>query len=254
MNGQYLHSDAIKRVHSLAYDLALGAVMGRWHAKIHVSFYSPGDSERVENWHESFHEYWQEMSRSDSVLPMVSIDVLEAFGYVQPSESDRPGYMAWTLTQKAMALLDRPPTSIFISYKRDASSSLAMLIWSELRLMGFEPFFDIRNISVGDEWKQVLENRVRGSDFFVLVVAPTTFNSAPVCDEIRWALETPSTHVLPILHGGADHRTLQEGPFPTLIERSFHRIEKELSLDLYNAIEYIKTSLRTMQSKGRVME
>lgn len=108
----------------------------------------------------------------------------------------------YKLSSKAFDLLNRPltPPSVFISYRRRASSAFGLLLVARLKAVGVQnPFIDM-NIQPGDEWHAQLENIVRGSRYFILLIGDGTLESDYVQQEIAWALATPNVIIIPVLH------------------------------------------------------
>ena len=192
----------VERIHTLARDLAYGALNGRWSPKIGIAFIggdqygwlsqvgdpSPLMEYLVEKW-------------NDRPPPA---ELLTSFGYFNWLEERESGTNIYILTEKAFGLLEKPtaPPSVFISYRRNQSSALGLLIVARLKAVGVEnPFIDM-NIDPGDEWHALLEKTVRQSQYFVALMGPGTLESPYVRREIEWALDAQGVHVIPIWHNG----------------------------------------------------
>ena len=185
--------DPIERVHRYARDLAWGAVNDYWDA-------SHGD--RGFPWGESS---TQPIERRDQLAEwktrvwldqLPSLVLLQAFDYLRYDSG------AWILTPKAFDLLGTPltPPSVFISYRRRASSAFGLLLVARLKMVGVSnPFIDM-NIQPGDDWRAHLEQIVRGSRYFILLVGEGTLESEYIQQEIGWALSTPNAVIIPVLH------------------------------------------------------
>jgi len=80
------------------------------------------------------------------------------------------------------------PPSVFISYKQDQSSALALLIEARLKLQdsNINVFID-KLLQPGDDWEQRLEETVRQSRYFICLVGKNTLESETVQKEIQWA-------------------------------------------------------------------
>ncbi|NJL96176.1 MAG: toll/interleukin-1 receptor domain-containing protein [Anaerolineae bacterium] len=139
-----------------------------------------------------------------------------------------------------MLLYEAPPVSIFISYRRSSSSALAMLIHAELRVEGFNPFLDIRTLVPGDEWHRVLRQRVMDASVFISVLAPDSLASENVAEEVAWALESPQTRIIPVLHAGLRVEDLRAGAFPQLADKNLILLEEDRAADIYAALEQIR--------------
>lgn len=195
-------SDPIERIHALARDLAYGAVNGKWSSRISIS-YEPVDRfvwinniGNPMNIDEYLTDKWNELNPS--------ADVLTSFGYMQQVEKRESGTTVYLLTEKAFTLLEKPTTlpSIFVSYRRNVSSALGLLVVARLKAVGIpNPFIDMV-IDPGAEWHALLEQTVRRSRFFIALIAPGTLESEYVKQEIKWALDTPETTIIPLWHGG----------------------------------------------------
>jgi len=86
-------------------------------------------------------------------------------------------------------------------------------------------------LNAGDVWYGILEEKVKSSDTFIILLGKTTLESQYVRSEIQWALNTPNTTIIPILHNDFDEAQL-EGEFRALKHTNYIRIQTE------NAIEY----------------
>lgn len=152
-------SDRLEQVRRCAYDIAWGALHGYWDNFFIRSLKRDGEL----NLGKYLKDVWGQVN-DIYLVP----EILEAFGYL--AKSTRGGD-TFEITEKAFLLLEKPrPLSIFISYRRQISSALAMLIWSELRVDGFKPFLDIRDINTGDIWHGMLETKVRESNVFIVIL------------------------------------------------------------------------------------
>ncbi|MGQ9887991.1 MAG: toll/interleukin-1 receptor domain-containing protein [Aggregatilineales bacterium] len=111
---------------------------------------------------------------------------MNSFGYLKVSENGNH-----VLTLRAFDLLRTPvtPPTIFISYRRNTSSALSLLIEARLKLVdrNINVFID-KLLEPGDEWHAELEARVRQSRYFVCLLAPKSLESKFVPNEITWAL------------------------------------------------------------------
>ena len=193
--------DPIDRVHTLALDLAYGVSRGLWGTNLTVE--RMHGNEQWMNWSNvqsgpaNFDEY---MTRKWADEPP-SAYLMLSFGYFVEFEQ-KDGYL---LTAKAFALLEKPttPPSVFISYARRQSSALALLIEARLKLedRNLRAFID-KDIPLGDEWRDVLVERISASQYFILLLTMDTLLSKPVAEEIVIALKTPTCRIIPICHGG----------------------------------------------------
>ena len=150
----------------------------------------------------------------------------------------------FTVTQKAFDLLSQPeePPSVFISYRREVSSALGLLIVARMKAVGAHDVFIDMNIQPGAEWHAQLEERVRKCRRFVLLVGRTTLESEYVQKEIAWAIDTLGLIIIPVLH---DRMTEADLP-AELSSRQVIRVESESAehyelamIKLLNAFGYV---------------
>jgi TIR domain len=195
-------TNPLERIHTLARDLAYGAMNGLWSSKISLSFVARD-------------EYWwistegNEVSISDYLETkwqneQPSANVLMSFGYFSLLAERESGTIVYLLTEKAFGLLEKPtaPPTVFISYRRSQSSALGLLVVARLKAAGVpNPFIDMV-IDPGAEWHALLEKTVRGSRYFIALLAPGTLESTYVRQEIEWALNTPDQIIIPFWHNG----------------------------------------------------
>ena len=114
----------------------------------------------------------------------------------------RMGYLAegvtdndMTPTPAAYAMIeDAEPSSIFISYSRQESSTFALLVLERLKNAGLQPFLDLA-LEPGENWHEGLKERIQSREYLVLLLGPTTLASAYVVEEIEWALAADLTLV-----------------------------------------------------------
>jgi hypothetical protein len=194
--------NSFEQIHTLARDLAYGALHGLWGPKLSVAFVGGGQYSWIS--HDgstgSIDEYLEEKWKNEHP----PANLLVSFGYFQWLGERDTGTNVYILTQKAFSLLEQPtaPPSVFISYRRNQSSALGLLVVARLRAVGIEnPFIDM-NIDPGAEWHALLEKTVRQSQFFVALIGPGTLDSPYVRQEIEWAAGNANTHIIPLWHNG----------------------------------------------------
>lgn len=136
------------------------------------------------------------------------IQIMVSLGYCRRIKErfyhDHGNVTYYGLTEKAFRLLTKPskPPNIFISYRRQDSSLLALLIQSRLMAQEADVFLDITNIDLGDEWHPRLHQKVSDTRYFICLIAPETISESKyVRQEIIWALEAQS-EIIPIYHSG----------------------------------------------------
>ena len=186
--------DTIERVHELARDLAYGAAHGLWHSRIQWQvLLNPEISHIAKVFTENLTTKWYKKYPSEFLLL--------SFGYFS-ALNDESGRSTYLLTEKAFALLQKPtaPPDIFISYRRSESSAFGLLVEARLRLaVNPNPFVD-KNLTAGEEWNRELEEKIRHSRYFVLLVGKTTLQSPYVLQELEWAVDA-GCRIISIWHG-----------------------------------------------------
>ncbi len=145
----------------------------------------------------------------------------------------------FSISKFAFDLLDEiEPSTIFISYKRNESSTFALLVLARLKENGLEPFLDLA-LEPGEDWHAGLKERIQSRDYFVLLVGPTTLESEVVQKEITWALEG-GLAIIPIWHGGFQYNTADWNLSPEIdqVLQNTHtiRVLEESALAYNNAI------------------
>jgi hypothetical protein len=199
-------ADSIQRVREFARDLAYGVAIGIWNPPIRTTILGRTKewSAEIEPEHfdgdiDPFSKYveekWEDGPPSEYLM--------RSFGYLELYYDSEQGDRAYLLTEKAFSLLDVPtsPPSVFISYKRDQSSALALLVEARLKIAGNpNPFID-KNLVPGDEWHGRLEETIRRCQYFVCLVGRETLKSPYVRREIEWAANAPNCKIISVWHG-----------------------------------------------------
>ena len=176
-------SGDVARIKLLAKELALGVHRELWH---HTFSVDRGRRISAPSLHRYFEERWK--------APDVSfyLELLQGHGYI---------HGGYTLTQAAFDLLsETEPYNVFISYKHRESSAFALLVVARLKEHGLMPFCDMALIP-GEDWHAELEERIKGSDHFIVLIGKETLCSRPTLKEIRWALDYEKS-ITPIWHNG----------------------------------------------------
>ncbi len=234
--------DPIERVHAFARDLAYGVAQGWWTSQLNVEI-----AGKTETWYFDLTLDFLDMEESflDDKWQMryPSWTLLMSFGYLEQVDM-RTQYINYSflLTEKALRLLEKPsaPPSVFISYKRDQSSPLALLVEARLRLAGNpNPFVD-KLIVAGEGWRERLKGTIEQSKYFVCLVGQETLTSDWVRQEIDWAAKAGCT-LISIWHGcemGDDcPAALRERHAITVTGESAREYETAIS-ELLNALGY----------------
>lgn len=204
----------LRDAEDFARDLAFGALQSDWEPFIDVT--------RKGHWLAPFHITPTANNRLnqnkfvtkwlvDDVPKHPSFALLTALDYLVIMKDHRANVtggqveISYKLTTTCFDLLKTPAESpfIFISYRRSESSALALLIEARLRLAGADPdrIFIDRNIPGGTDWETLLRNKVQNCDYFVSLIAPTTFDSIYVQQEFDWAYEEGCA-IIPVCHNG----------------------------------------------------
>jgi len=118
-----------------------------------------------------------------------SPELLQEFGYLSHVGGDVFLHMTgqeeyaqvYRLTPKAFKLLERSigTYEVFISYRRRESSALALLIQARLNLVGNNHVFVDHLLELGGDWRTELEEKIRESDYFIVLVGTNTFKESP---------------------------------------------------------------------------
>ena len=229
--------DGLGRARRLAMDLAHGSLLGLWTEVLRIS--PKGEAALGERELETyFQEVWADVllppqGRAEEFDFAPLLVKLIGMGYLtRISERD------YIPSEKAFGLLGTRAVEIFISYSVRQSSSVAMLVWSELHRRGYSPFLDIRNLSGGDEWHGVLEQKVKGSDVFIALLGPATLESEYVRDEIRWASDSRRTKVIPVALEGFDVASLS-GEFEFLAKKNLIRVRESTSVEFLGMLNQL---------------
>lgn len=191
----------VSRLHEFASDLAIGYEEGAWEStvtvigdrgqRINVRLIDKSDLGLALK-HNLTDQKWRKE------LP--DFEALCSIGYLAPI-----GDNVYTLTEKALRLAEEPATvlNVFISYRRDKSSELALLFDARIRYeTNATPFVD-HNLKPGDEWHAKLEEKIADCNAFICLIAPGTLCSPFVQKEIDWALknhEEKNRLIIPVWH------------------------------------------------------
>jgi hypothetical protein len=102
------------------------------------------------------------------------------------------------VAQAALGPRRRP--KVFISYRRKDSWGIARTIHDSLSARGADVFIDVDDINEG-RFEDIIKKNIEGSDYFILVLAPTTLESEWVVKEARHAIEH-NQKIIPVLVDG----------------------------------------------------
>ena len=181
----------VARVKLLAKELALGAHKNLWDTTmIAISDYGRWKP-CFSNLETVFEKRW-----TDHDFGRLA-DLLIAHRYAESLEN------ALSISSRAFDLLDETaPYDVFISYKRSESSAFALLVLARLNEHGLVPFVDMA-LEAGGKWHADLEERIRGCDYFIILLGKDTLSSPMTVKEIQWALQYERT-IIPAWHSGFD--------------------------------------------------
>ena len=121
-------------------------------------------------------------------------DLLTRLGFVTYQNSH-----CFVGNQSMELLKSNPEITTFISYQRKSSSLLALYLQAKFLGAGSKAFVDINHIKKGDEWEQIIRDRIQQCNYFICILAPETLDSNNVLNEILWAYEA-KTAMIPIMH------------------------------------------------------
>ena len=172
-------SGDVARIKLLAMELALGFHRRVWRTPLTIQAYG-----RYEPNHPDVDNYFAKRWCEADFGHMYELLTFHGFANAHGA-----------LTTNAFNLLyETEPYNIFISYKRSESSMLALLVSNTLKLNGFNPFFDMQ-LKPTEEWHALLEQRIKDSNYFVVLLGPETHCSKYTVREIHWAM----IHEIPIV-------------------------------------------------------
>ncbi len=221
--------EQMKRIRDYARDLAWGALNGEWDSLITVdsngrSTHDPVNFSEIEDINDltsnqiKFIEKW--VNKNPSIGLLVSFKYLTKSGergqkllslgrgMVYSANDPIPVdfEIEYFLTDNAFNLLEKPPTttSAFISYKRESSSAVALLVEAKLKMRdnGIEIFVD-KLIKPGDDWAQNIQEKIKQSRYFICLLAPDTYTESEwVRKELEWAYDA-GCEIISVFHDGA---------------------------------------------------
>lgn len=185
----------LAQIQLLARELAEGASLGIWSVTIALwegDFQNKGFGLWIS---ENTRKFKYILERWDNDYP--NLQLLLAFEYIKYDS-----YQQRHLLDKAAfeLLSEAIYSSVFISYKRIESSAFALLINLTLKQHGIQPFVDMQ-LQVGDDWQLELEENIKSSDYFVILLSNKTLDSEVAIREIQWAIES-NIKLIPIWHNG----------------------------------------------------
>lgn len=177
----------------LAKELALGVHRNLWEP-IRIAGRFMGGARAMHTHPEAYFERrWKDHDLNHL------IDVL--IGHEYMIRGDSPS--ALHLTSKSYDLIDDvEPHDVFISYRRLDSSALALLVLARLKEHDLVPFVDMA-LKAGGNWHADLEDRIKGCDYFIILLGKDTLASPMTLKEIEWALQYDK-FIIPIWHSGFD--------------------------------------------------
>ena len=155
-------SGEVATVKLLAKELGLGVHKNLWNRDLEIR--NNGGSADV-----SLQTYITRRWQYDDFKQV--LEPLQGHEYVERVQHD------FKLTHAAFALLDETePYNVFISYKRSESSALALLVNHRLKDSSVVPFVDMA-LEAGGNWHADLEDRIKGCDYFIVLLGEDTLAS-----------------------------------------------------------------------------
>ena len=152
------------------------------------------------------------------------------------------------LTSAAYNLIEEAePSTIFISYNRQESSPLALLVLERFKNAGLQPFLDLA-LEPGENWREGLKMRVQEREYFILLLGANTLNSPFVIEEIEWALAAGRT-IIPIWQPGFQYRSADWPALPPVINDALTNTHTIRILEA-NPLEYNKALAELLNRFG----
>ena len=184
-------SGNVARIKLLAKELALGVHRELWH---HTFWADLGRRISVTS---DLYRYFEERWEATDVS--FYLRLLQSHEYIVERPERRIGL--YKITRAAFDLLsETEPYNVFVSYKHSESSAFALLVVARLKEHGLMPFCDMALIP-GEDWHAELEERIKESDHFIVLIGKKTLCSRSTLKEIRWALDYEKS-ITPIWHNG----------------------------------------------------
>ena len=155
-------SGNVARIKLLAKELALGVHKELWH---HTFSIDRGRHISARSY--LFYRYFEKRWKTKTTDVSFYLELLQGHGYIH----------GHTLTQAAFDLLNETePYNVFISYKHCESSAFVLLVVARLKEHGLMPFCDMALIP-GEDWHAELEERIKESDHFIVLIGKKTLRS-----------------------------------------------------------------------------
>jgi hypothetical protein len=111
-------------------------------------------------------------------------ELLNVNGYELKNTTDIEGLVSSILEGLSLLRLSR---RIFISYKRDESSTVAIQLYEQLEKNGFDVFLDTHSIRPGEPFQEELWHRMSDTDVIVMLNTPGFLNSKWTTQELAKA-------------------------------------------------------------------
>lgn len=246
-NERNKHATLQEDMEDFVRDLAYGVVKLDWEIELRnfgdvIPYWlHPNPNMEMSDEQIKFRNKWLENPPNMQIL--IAYDYLKVKEHIRERQGTKRVSYTYFLTSKAFDLLEKPSKRIrvFISYKRNQSSALALLLEARLRLRGVrdDHIFIDKSIAVGELWEERIKREVAACDYFVALVAPNTLDSINVKNEIDWALAA-NKYVIPICHGGATADVLPD----YLQALNVYVVKNESALDYEQGIGHVLNELR----------
>lgn len=224
-------SNPVGRVKAMVREIATGAMAGYWVPSFVVRWEVDHIEWRIDGF-PLFNEYINAKWGED--LP--NVNLLASAGYLENRLDTE-----YFLTPIAYGLIEETAqVPVFISYRNSESSAFALLLLARMKMVGLEPFLDVTGLRGGDDWDDILQAKVRESQYVVCLVGHSTLASDYVRKEIQMAHDLDK-RIIPIFHNGYNDALLRQAKndgdsiAAILEERQGLLVQTEKTLD-YNTV------------------
>lgn len=148
------------------------------------------------------------ISKANLILPIVSD--LKNFKVQMPEELKNVNGTSLSASENVEGIVScilegfgllRASRKLFISYKRDESSSIAIQLFEQLEKNGFDVFLDTHSIRPGEQFQDELWHRMTDSDVIVVLNTPN-FLKSNWCEEELAEANSKSIGILQLIWPG----------------------------------------------------
>ena len=181
----------VEWVRMLAQELALGVHRGLWPLTLDIWTGNDHNDVADQILNAFGQQRWKLADWSQTLERLSGTEFVSANPY------------SFTIARSAFDLLqEAAPYDIFISYRRIESSAFALLVSYRLKQHSLVPFVDMA-LEAGGNWHADLEERIKGCDYFIILLGKETLSSEMTVKEILWAIDSKRT-IIPIWNSGFD--------------------------------------------------